>query len=295
MWRVLTSCSSAFADTAASLSAGYSCKESQGALLVLQSQGHSEAAFAGRKLKAHMVRQHEQWCNYVRDELGHDVSSEDVVLISGWVKTSADWAATTFSNLVSRHYASLQGKAGRFVGLELFRSRTRALSGPKMHRQGSKYSRSKGKKRAEMDQDQSIFLKRYKLKRRLVILKAIVAGAGYDRLPDHDRGGAAGEGLTVRARVPDEDEDNEGEGLQWLQNKVCTVLRLVVESVLIHLQVVDPLDILLEYILEVRAPLTLKDTDPEQISSLCRSRMRRSPSRATPTFKAYLEYASILF
>ena len=173
-----------------------------------------------------MIRQHEQWCTYVRDVLEQDISPDDVFLVSGWVKTSADWAATTFYNVVSKHHASAKGQFGRFIGLELFRSRTRVQSGPKVHRQGTKYSRDKGKKRAELEQDQSIFLKRYKLKRRLVVLKAIVAGAGYDRPPDNGRDGAVGEGLMVNGRVTDiDDEDNNEDGLQWLQDKAGHMLR----------------------------------------------------------------------
>ena len=224
-WRTLTSCSAAFADTAAALSAGYTCKETYGALLVLQSQGYSETVFSNRKLKAYMIRQHEQWCTYLRDDLGQDISPDDVFLVSGWVKTSADWAAMAFSSFVSKHYASVQGQAGRFVGLELFRSRTRVQSGPKLHRQGSIYPRKEGTNPADLDQDQSIFLKRYKLKRRFIILKTIVAGAGYDRLPDH-RHGLDGDIASVAGdRASDADmEDSDEDGLHWLQTKVSHVL-----------------------------------------------------------------------
>ena len=261
-WLTLTSNSAASTDVAVELSAGYTCKETQGALLVLRSQGHSETMFWNDKLKTYMLRQHEAWCEYLHNDLGQtDVSPEDIVLVSGWVKTSPDWAAAVFSEFVSKHYASIKGHASRFIGLELSHSQSRAQSGVRKDRQGAKYQRDNGAKRAEMEQDQSIFLKRYKLKRRLVILKIIAAGAGYDRLPDHGRGGDAAKGLLASERLSDaDDEDSEEDGLQWLVNKVSRVLHLTTESisVLTGSQVVDPLDILLDYILEVCALLSWK-------------------------------------
>ena len=195
---------------------------------MLQSQGHFGNVFSSRELKIYMVRQHEQWCTYVREVLKHEVKPEDIVLINGWVKTSADWAAAAFSNLVSKHYMSIQSQASRFIGLELFRSRARAQSGPKMHRQGSKYPRGKGRTLAELDKDQSVFLQRYKLKRRLGILKTIIAAAGYDRLPDHGGGGDAGDGLLAEDGQLDVDgEDVDEDGLNWLQGMVSSVLRLL--------------------------------------------------------------------
>ena len=223
----LTPASSASAEAAAVLSAGYTCKETQGALLVLQSDGYSETVFSSRELQKYMIRQHEQWCNYLRDVLKQVINPEDVFLVSGWAKTSADWAVAAFSNLVSKHYTSVEGQAGRFAGFSFFRSRTRAQSGPKMHRQGSKYPRDEGRTLTELEKDQSIFLLRYKLKRRFLMLKTIVAGAGYDRLPDHGRGNNAGGGLSPLDMIQDvDDEDADEDGLRWLQNKVSCVLRL---------------------------------------------------------------------
>ena len=174
-----------------------------------------------------MIRQHEQWCNYVRDVLKQVVNPEDVFVVSGWVKTSADWAVAAFSNFVSKHYASVEGQAGGFVGFGLFRSRARAHSGPKMHRQGSKYPRDEGRTLAELAKDQSIFLQRYKLKRRFLVLKTIVAGAGYDRLPGPERGGHSGAGPLAAGsdRESDvDDEDVDEDGLRWVQNGVSHVL-----------------------------------------------------------------------
>lgn len=220
------SLSAGFSDSAASISAGYTCKETHGALLVLQSEAHSEAVFECRLLKLYMARQHEHWCAYARDNLGHEVEAEDIVLVGGWVKTSADWAAMAFSNLMKKHYASLSAKVGGFMGVELLASRTRVQSGSKLHREGAAYSKRRETRSEDVNRDQSIFLRRYKIKRRLGLLKTVVAGAGYDQLPGQD-GEDSTTAILAEERAP-------FDGIKWVQDGV-----------------VDPLDTVLDYILEV--------------------------------------------
>ena len=162
----------------------------------------------------YMVQQHDRWVSHVRDTLRQEVPPEEVVLIGGWIKTSADWAASVFSNLVTKQSASLQVKAGHFLGFGLSGSRARAQSGPKLHRQGAKYPRGKGKGKGKgrssaLEKNQSIFLKRYKLKKRLHFIKTIVARAGYDRLPDLDPGGDAQEGLISDTTIQDVDDTDD--------------------------------------------------------------------------------------
>lgn len=87
------------------------------------------------------------------------------------------------------------------------------------------------------------------------MLKTIVARAGYDRLPDRGHGGDGGEGLAVNDGASDADsEDTDEDGLQWLQNRASCVVQPISETGLTGQQVVDPLDILLDYILEVCPP-----------------------------------------
>lgn len=221
-----------FSEAVAAVSAGYTCKEAQGALLVLQSQGHSENVFESRRLKAYMLRQHEHWCAHVNDVLEHEISPGEIVLVGGWVKTSADWAAMAFSNILRKHHAALTGKAGGLIGVEFFGSRTRVQSGPKVHRKGSRYPRRGGVPETELERDQSMFLRRYKVKRRFGFVKSIVAGAGYDRLPEERGEEGQPEGVIVGdGRLTDECDD----GLRWQSQD----------------KVIDPLDALLDYILEV--------------------------------------------
>lgn len=156
-----------------------------------------------------MVRQHEHWCSYVKDVIKLGVRPKDVVLVSGRGKSSADWAATVFSNKSTKYHASVQGQVGKLVGLEFFRSRSRVQSGPKVHRQGKKYPRPNGNPLTELTRDQCMFIKRYRLKKRLKILYKIIAGAGYDQLPKGGDKGDAGGGTKAEDHEIDEDEPYE--------------------------------------------------------------------------------------
>ncbi|GJE94312.1 WD40 repeat domain-containing protein [Phanerochaete sordida] len=218
---------SALSDAAAALSAGYTCKEVQGALLVLQSPLTSSGLLESDELKRYMVREHERWYAHAKDTLRLGVQPEDIVLVSGWSKSSADWAVTVFSNTTTSYHASLQGRAANFAGLELFRSRKRTESGPKIQRHGTKYPRPAGA-HDKLQEDQCMFVKRYRLKRRLLVVHEIVAGAGFNRLS----GSRDDEGLG--------DATTGGVGDDGSASHHFSTAKMV-----------DPLDVLLDYILEI--------------------------------------------
>ncbi|EKM58848.1 uncharacterized protein PHACADRAFT_248945 [Phanerochaete carnosa HHB-10118-sp] len=180
----LSSCRGPSTDAGAALSAGYTCKEVQGALLHLKSEAYTERLYQNRRIEAYMIHEHERWCSYVKDGVGHRVEPEDIVLISGWVKTPADWATAAFSNTSKTYEMSLAGQIGQIVGAKLSGSRTRTQSGPKAHRRGTKYSKGAGRNSTK---DQSVFVKRYKIKKMLGILRVLIAGAGGGSLPPGDR------------------------------------------------------------------------------------------------------------
>ena len=75
------------------ITAGYTCKETQGAVLVLNSPASEERVLKRIPLRDYMRQHHREWCSFARDTLGLDVSSNDIVLVIGCVKTAADWKA----------------------------------------------------------------------------------------------------------------------------------------------------------------------------------------------------------
>ncbi|GJE94335.1 WD40 repeat domain-containing protein [Phanerochaete sordida] len=225
------SLSAGFSGASADISAGYTCKEVQGGLLVLQSEADYAKVLAVAHLKTYMARYHDSWLAYARD-VGLEVGDEDVVLVGGWVKTSADWKTMAFSNHSTKHHISLKGRVTGLLGLGIHASDSKAKSGATSHRQGPEYQNTNRRPRANASKNQAVFLKRYKVKRRLAVLKTIIAGAGYDRLPG---GGASGHSATeIAVSAAGEDRSSGEDGIQWLEDKI-----------------VDPLDILLDYILEI--------------------------------------------
>ncbi|GJE94292.1 WD40 repeat domain-containing protein [Phanerochaete sordida] len=210
----------------ATLSASYACREVQGALLVLKSHAYGESLYDNQILEKYMVREHENWHTYATETLGHRVSQEDIVLVSGWVKAPADWATAAFSRRSTANEVYAKGQITQFFGLSLTRSRHKSHSGPQMERSGTKYPKEAT---SDAPKDQCVFVKRYKIKKRLGIVRIMVAGAGSHVLPPEDGGTDAARGMAASSD-PEASVAlfNEGEG-----------------------KYVDPLDILLEYILQV--------------------------------------------
>ncbi|GJE97251.1 hypothetical protein PsYK624_134670 [Phanerochaete sordida] len=104
------------AGVSAGIDAEYTCRASQGAVLVLQSEAHSQTIFENTELKEDVLRHHEGWCAFARDVHHLTVKSSAIVMVSGWVKTGPDWAAAAFSNTGSRRSASVKASAGGLAG-----------------------------------------------------------------------------------------------------------------------------------------------------------------------------------
>ncbi|GJE94287.1 WD40 repeat domain-containing protein [Phanerochaete sordida] len=228
----------------ATLSASYGCKEIHGALLVLKSHAFAESLYDNRELETYIVREHGNWHAYARDYVGHRVEPKDIVLVSGWVKAPADWATAAFSNSNVMRQLSIGEQFAQFVGLSLSRLRTRAYSGPPMERRGARYPNTAGPGEPP---NQCIFVKRYKIKKRAGIVRVILAGSGHDNLRTGDRDDRADSGpRLLNVATPTE------EGGLFSKAQVTEM---------------DPLDILLEYILEVSEAQSAiaRDEDLESI------------------------------
>ncbi|EKM59058.1 uncharacterized protein PHACADRAFT_86540 [Phanerochaete carnosa HHB-10118-sp] len=225
---------SAGTNVSVGLSTEYTCKAAQGAVLALKSQAYAESIFENLVLKKYIMRNHDKWYAYVKGVLGQDIKPEDIVVVRGWVKTEADWAAAAFSNTSTSSSVSLEGQVGGVAGLDMGTSYTSSMTGPMVQRQGEYLEDTSVPHPPEAKRDQSVFVRRFKMRRRFGFLKKIVAGAGYHRLPDPGdaRGGSGGGGIMAQGvGGVDEASEPEFEG----------------EST-----VYDPLDILIDYIFEVR-------------------------------------------
>ncbi|EKM58791.1 uncharacterized protein PHACADRAFT_88495 [Phanerochaete carnosa HHB-10118-sp] len=225
------------ANVSAALTANYTCKAAQGAILALKSEAHAETVFENAVLENYIARHHDGWYAYAKDVLGHRFKQESLIVVRGWVKTEADWAVAAFSNASTSVSASVEGNAGGVAGAGIGGSHSRSVTGPRVQRQGRDYLADASRPRpAEPIRDQCVLVKRYMLRKRLVILKKIVAGADYHRLPGagDERGGSGGKGVVVQ-----EEEDLID----------ANMLEFKGEG-----EAPDLLEILLDYMLEVCPP-----------------------------------------
>ncbi|GJE97253.1 hypothetical protein PsYK624_134690 [Phanerochaete sordida] len=232
----------------AGIDAQYTCKASQGAVLALKSQAQEQTIYENLDLKQYVLRHHDSWCMYVRDVLRHGVKPSAVVMISGWVKTSPDWAVAAFNNTSSSSRASLKGGAGGSAGVNVGLEHACSEDGSPMHREGEHYEAEEPNPTTPRARDQSIFIKRFKIRRRIWVVRTIVAGAGYNRLPPGDR--------------PVEDEQNvhvdRGMSLDEGENEN---------------DIPDLVDILLDYMFETAAIETAIASDDDVASIIGRDQI----------------------
>lgn len=211
----------------------FACSADQGAFLVLKDRAAKRAVQSNKRFPRYMKQHHLSWnALAIKDELLID--KESIILVHGWVKTS-DWAVGAFTRNVKSHQVSVTGNFATFANAGFQFDVTKAYAGSIGRRTGpdrkrnsaflsppntpdpSKSQTSIQSVETGLPLNQCVFLLRYKIKYRRFLPNKITAGAGYDKLPDGERDG---------------DED------------------VVVESDVSSPVYNDPLDILLNYILE---------------------------------------------
>ena len=124
-----------------------------------------------------------------------------------------------FSKTERHRHASLKGKAGGLLGIEIFGSRSRVQSDPPSYRQGSSHGQKVRRGKPEPVRDQAIFLRRYKIKRR-ILMKTVVAAAGYHPLPGNDDN-------SERSSIMADDEGHyrqEDDGPRFRQHTTVSLL-----------------------------------------------------------------------
>ena len=225
----------------ASVGADHKFNVDLGAVLVLGSPGWSKVTYALKPLKAYMLQHYDSWVAYMTDTLGHDIKKEELSLVIGSVKTGADWTLAAFSNIHTRSNMLLEVQAANIASAKGHVSQARSTTGLRMRREGDLYHKtppeatsSEGDLSSSAisatsaapassfpttaptagDANQCISLIRLKVRRRLLILQKVIAGAGYHQLPrrDGENSGAGGDGVVV-------DEDLDDEETAWLHVK----------------------------------------------------------------------------
>ena len=122
------------------LNVEHTCVESQGAVLVIKSPALRESVFKREQLQQYMRAHYREWCDYAKITLGHTVEREDISLITGWAKTSADWKAVAFTRSNTSSQVLLEAHAAGTVNANVHGERSRKTVPPVMHREGKLYA-----------------------------------------------------------------------------------------------------------------------------------------------------------
>ncbi|GJE99615.1 WD40 repeat domain-containing protein [Phanerochaete sordida] len=237
------------------LKADYTCHEAQGAALTLQSAASAEGMLPSTVLKEYILQQVEKWHAYVTQVLCIDIKLEDVVVVIGWIKTMPDWAATVFG--FDKHTGgsvSLGANAAGAAGAEASWSGSTSVKTSSILRHGPLYSSHTSRPPvADVHPNQCVFIKRLSVKKRSILPKWIVGGAGFHRLP----GSRAPRDSYGEARVLGAAEDKES-NFEYGWKEYTSNGRSP-----------SPLDIIQNYIFEVSDAKTALASDDEVDCIIC--------------------------
>ncbi|GJF00346.1 WD40 repeat domain-containing protein [Phanerochaete sordida] len=239
--------------------ADYTCHEAQGAALTLQSQATAEVILPSADLKDYILQHVVTWHEYATQVLRLGIKIEDIVVVTGWVKTAPDWAATAFG-FDKRAGASLSvgahgaGAAGVDVGW----SSSTSVKTSSIQRHGTLYSLHPSQPPAtNLSRSQCIFIKRLSVRTRLILPKRIEGGAGFQGPPGSRRGHDNYGDRGRLAAIEGEDSNVEYGWQEYTQNE----------------RVDTALDIIQEYIFEVSDAKRALTSDDEVDCVLCGERV----------------------
>ncbi|KAI0707099.1 hypothetical protein C8Q76DRAFT_817206 [Earliella scabrosa] len=170
----------------------FECDRAAGAFLLLKGHGHRTNLDCGLHIKNYISDNLANWYTFANDTLGIGLRDEEIVFVSGFTKTAV-WAAASFSHdsvdkaVKLSGSCSLPGAASGSVQLAVQMSDSHGVAidtrvgPPELASQWEQLSPEQ-----LTGADQCIFLEYYRMRRRLVFLKTIVAAAGPHELPPPD-------------------------------------------------------------------------------------------------------------
>lgn len=148
----------------------FTLKGSRGAIVVLLEPGR-QYFITGHTLRRYIYEHYISWCDFAR-HAGFDLTVEDIIFVSGWVKTSR-WALSTISHTKSEAI-SLRLSSQGFSGPTFTLASTKGVPVSVDQRFGPQRSMPQRipspntdiVRSSTLSQDQTIFLRYYKVKRR---------------------------------------------------------------------------------------------------------------------------------
>lgn len=106
----------------------------RGATAILGHPGKQEMYLKNLLFREYVFVHHAAWYKFAREQ-GYDVEPIDIVLVSGWVKTS-EWALSAFEKTSGSHELSFSASAGQFSSATFKLTKTTDVEAPMFKRSG---------------------------------------------------------------------------------------------------------------------------------------------------------------
>ena len=162
----------------------FTCKETYGAMLHLQSPTKASSLYDSKGLRQFILQNFGDWAHFAQEDPLDLLDAKKILFVRGWVKTSSDWTTTAFANAGSKLRASLDGGVGPVAGVGIEFTRSHSVEGPVFSREGATAGTSTANQTNV--QDQTVFVKCYSVKKRPFLPDKLEAAGGPGRLPSPD-------------------------------------------------------------------------------------------------------------
>lgn len=183
---------------------------------------------ANRAFERCMINNIESWHRFAMNEAELSIEQEDLILVTGWTKTTTSWHLAAFSEESRVRAGSIKGCISSAVGTEL----TFSVSGGQSMQFEERFGPSRFTTASSTDnsgnesRNQCIFLKAYRLQRRRFFPDfKIAASAGPPTLPDGWGYDQDGPSSAVTVSTPYHNEVYETESVSFsvsdLQSIIC--------------------------------------------------------------------------
>ncbi|PCH36243.1 hypothetical protein WOLCODRAFT_166779 [Wolfiporia cocos MD-104 SS10] len=246
----------------ANLEASFKCSSDQAVLLMLPSgQGDERSLIRSEQVTKFIKRNHENWYHMARDDVGVDITRDDLIFVTGWIKTSA-WLIAACSHSARGVKIGLSGGSSGVLDLSLHGLLSKELNTGWEHRRS--HSVITGKTDAR--NDQCIFVKLCKVRSCFRGFMPVVRWRRM-RIPTIITAPEQNEGITNKVQeiqeLPQTLEENK-----LIEDPVECLLRYITDNSKAHYAIADMNDVSRLYLGETDIDLStlkqrLNDTKPK--------------------------------
>ena len=154
----------------------FSCSGKQGAVVVLGDYGTLSEVVKNNRFGPYMAKHYRSWYRFALSK-GVSIKEHDIVLVSSWIKTS-QWALAAFADQQRSHELSFNANAGPFgaakFAIRFGMNNEASVTQRRGPRRRSISNQGGQSNSGENVQDQCLFLRYYKLKKRFLLRDKIV-------------------------------------------------------------------------------------------------------------------------